>query len=324
MSTNMESMSSILAADIAARVKTEGVRRIVLQFPDGLKRHAAPLVRALAAEGIEVTAVAGDPCYGACDLALDAVALTGADLLVHIGHAPVDERPGVVYEYFPLDFDPAVVSAAVPLLSGKEVGLVTTVQHVHLLSDVAAALAAQGIAADIAPGGGRTPLPGQVLGCSYANARALAAPEILFVGTGVFHAIGVQMATGKRVVALDPYTGEVQEVSADRLLRRRFALIEKARSAESIGILLSTKSGQARPVLAARLAALSAKAVVITMREVSAAEMINFGCGAYVNTACPRLAYDDQIRFPVPLLTPQEFEILVGVRKWEDYVIDEI
>jgi len=317
-------MSLIRAADLAERVKAKGARRIVLQFPDGLKRHAAPLVRALATEGIEVAAVAGDPCYGACDLALDAVALTGADLLVHIGHAPVEERKGVVYEYLPLDFDPAVVSAAVPLLSRKEVGLVTTVQHVHLLPGVAAALAAQGIAAEVAPGGGRTPLPGQVLGCSYGNARALAAPEILFVGTGVFHAIGVQMATGKRVVAFDPYTGEAQEVSADRLLRRRFALIEKARSAESIGILLSTKSGQARSALAARLAALSEKAVVITMREVSAAEMINFGCGAYVNTACPRLAYDDQVRFPVPLLTPQEFEILVGVREWEDYVIDEI
>ncbi|WP_083523472.1 diphthamide biosynthesis enzyme Dph2 [Methanofollis ethanolicus] len=317
-------MSPIRAADIAARVKAEGARRVVLQLPDGLKRHAAPLARALAAEGIEVTAVAGDPCYGACDLALDAVALTGADLLVHIGHAPVEERPGVVYEYLPFDFDPAVVSAALPLLSGTEVGLVTTVQHVHLLPDIAAALAAHGIAAEVAPGGGRTPLPGQVLGCSYANARALAAPEILFVGTGVFHAIGVQMATGKRVVALDPYTRETQEVSADRLLRRRFALIEKARSAESIGILLSTKSGQARPALAARLAALSEKAVVITMREVSAAEMTNFGCGAYVNTACPRLAYDDQVRFPVPLLTPQEFEILVAVREWDDYVIDEI
>ncbi|MDD4255767.1 MAG: diphthamide biosynthesis enzyme Dph2, partial [Methanofollis sp.] len=231
-------MSPIRAADIAARVKAEGARRVVLQLPDGLKRQAVPLVQALAAEGVEVAAVAGDPCYGACDLALDAVALVGADLLVHVGHAPVEERSGVVYEYLPFDFDPAVVSAAVPLLTGKEVGIVTTVQHVHLLDGVAAALAGHGIAAEVAAGSGRTPLPGQVLGCSYANARALAAPEILFVGTGVFHAIGVQMATGKRVVALDPYTGEAQEVSADRLLRRRFALIEKARSAESIGILL--------------------------------------------------------------------------------------
>jgi len=317
-------MSSIPSGELAERIRQTGARRIVLQIPDGLKRQAVPLVRALRAEGIEVAAVAGDPCYGSCDLALDAVALTGSDLLVHIGHAPVDEREGVLFEHLPFDFDPAVVAAAVPLLTGPTVGLVTTVQHAHLLEGVAAVLGAHGIATEVAHEGGRTPLAGQVLGCSYANARALTAPEILYVGTGVFHPIGVQMATQRRVIALDPYTGDVQEVSADRLLRRRFALIERARGAESFGILLSTKSGQARPALAEHLLALSEKAVVITMREVTAAEMINFGCGAYVNTACPRLAYDDQVRFPVPLLTPQEFEILCGVRAWEDYAIDEI
>ncbi|QSZ67707.1 diphthamide biosynthesis enzyme Dph2 [Methanofollis aquaemaris] len=322
----MESGSLIPAAELAARVRAAGARRVVLQLPDGLKRRAPSLVRAFGAEGIEVAAVAGDPCYGACDLALDTVALTGADLLVHVGHAPVEEREGVLYEHLSFDFDPAAVAAALPLLHGTEVGLVTTVQHVHLLKEVAEVLAAHGVRAEVGPGEGRTPLPGQVLGCSYANARALSAPEILYVGTGVFHAIGVALATGKHVIALDPYSGEVREVSgdADRLLRRRFALIEKARSAECVGIILSTKSGQARPALAARLAALSEKAMVITMREVSAAEMINFGCGAYVNTACPRLAYDDQVRFPVPLLTPQEFEVLVGARAWEEYEVDEI
>lgn len=318
------SMSSIPAIDLAGRIRKTGARQIVLQVPDGLKRQAVSLVGALGAEGIAVAAIAGDPCYGSCDLALDTVALTGADLLVHLGHAPVDEREGVLFEPLTFDFDPAVAAAAVPLLAGPTVGLVTTVQHVHLLDGVAAVLKAHGIAAEVADEGGRTPFPGQVLGCGYANARALSAPEILYVGTGVFHAIGVQMATGRRVVALDPYTGEVQEVSTDRLLRRRFALIERAREAGSFGILLSTKSGQARPDLAERLAALSKKAVVIAMREVTAAEMTNFGCGAYVNTACPRLAYDDQVRFPVPLLTPQEFEILCGVRQWEDYAIDEI
>lgn len=317
-------MSSIPSGELAGRIRQTGARRIVLQVPDGLKRQAVPLVLALRAEGIEVAAVAGDPCYGSCDLALDAVALTGADLLVHVGHAPVEEREGVLYEHLPFDFDPAVAAAAVPLLSGPTVGLVTTVQHAHLIDGVAAVLAAHGIAAEVADKGGRTPLPGQVLGCTYANARALSTPEILYIGTGVFHPLGVQMATGRRVVALDPYTGAVQEVSADRLLRRRFALIERARGAESFGIILSTKSGQARPALAGRLAALSERTVVITMREVTAAEMTNFGCGAYVNTACPRLAYDDQVRFPAPLLTPQEFEILCGVRAWEDYAIDEI
>ena len=53
-------------------------------------------------------------------------------------------------------------------------------------------------------------------------------------------------------------------------------------------------------------------------------QLRNLGFDAYVNTACPRLALDDQSRFPVPLLSPAEFEIALGLRKWEDYEIDEI
>jgi len=60
------------------------------------------------------------------------------------------------------------------------------------------------------------------------------------------------------------------------------------------------------------------------MDEVTPAELLNLGFPAYVNTACPRLAYDDQIRFPVPVLTSFEFEILVGLRNWEEYRMDEI
>jgi 2-(3-amino-3-carboxypropyl)histidine synthase len=76
--------------------------------------------------------------------------------------------------------------------------------------------------------------------------------------------------------------------------------------------------------LARRLAALSPHAVIVTMNEVSPDELLNLGFAGYVNTACPRLAYDDQVRFPVPVLSPQEFEILCGLMNWDQYAIDEI
>ena len=68
--------------------------------------------------------------------------------------------------------------------------------------------------------------------------------------------LGVALATGARVIACDPYRGTAEEVDPGRLLRRRFAQIERARSAATIGVLLSTKSGQRREDLARRLAAL--------------------------------------------------------------------
>jgi 2-(3-amino-3-carboxypropyl)histidine synthase len=127
-----------------------------------------------------------------------------------------------------------------------------------------------------------------------------------------------------RVIALDPLTGTAQIVSGDALLRKRFAVMERARGVKSIGIIVSSKSGQQRMALARHLAGLSPHAIIVTMHEVSPDELLNLGFGCYVNTACPRLAYDDQVRFPVPVLSPQEFEILCGVRSWDQYTIDEI
>jgi len=308
-------------SDLVRKLHQRGARTVALQFPAGLKRRAAEYATSLKEAGFAVI-ISGDPCYGACDLALDT--LDHADVLVHIGHTPVDSRENVIFEPYPVDFDVGVLANALPQLKEKIVGLVTTVQHVHLIPAMEAFLREKGIDVRVTGGGTRAPNRGQVLGCSFAAARATKAPEILFVGTGVFHPIGIALSTGARVVALDPLAGIAQEVSGDALLRRRFAVIEKARGAETIGIIVSSKCGQARMALAERLSVLSPKAVIVTMREVSPDELLNLGFACYVNTACPRLAYDDQVRFPAPVLSPQEYEILCGVRTWDDYAIDEI
>jgi 2-(3-amino-3-carboxypropyl)histidine synthase len=125
-------------------------------------------------------------------------------------------------------------------------------------------------------------------------------------------------------VALDPLSGEVTVVDADRFLRKRHALMESGRDAAAFGIIVGRKPGQNRYALAQRLTSLGRTAFLVFMDEVSPAELLNLGFPAYVNTACPRLAYDDQIRFPVPVLTPPEFEILCGVRSWDEFRMDEI
>jgi 2-(3-amino-3-carboxypropyl)histidine synthase len=308
-------------SDLVRQLNDRGAKRVALQFPEGLKRKAGEYATALREAGFDVM-VSGDPCYGACDLALDT--LDNADVLVHVGHAPVDDRPRVIFLPYTVDFDSTVLEKVLPSLGGKTTGLVTTVQHVHLIPAMEEYLRRNAIDVRVADGRGRTPLRGQVLGCCFSTARDTEADQILFVGTGLFHPIGIALTTGARVIAFDPLGGTVQEVSGEALLRRRFAVIEKARGAKNVGIIVNTKSGQARMDLARRLAALSPDATIVTMKEVSPDELLNLGFSCYVNTACPRLAYDDQVRFPVPVLSPQEFEILCGKRSWDDYAIDEI
>jgi 2-(3-amino-3-carboxypropyl)histidine synthase len=314
-------MSSINTADLIGELHRRGVHRVALQLPEGLKRQGAGLAGDLKAAGFSVI-LSGDPCYGACDLALSALA--EADVLVHIGHTPVEVHPQVICLPFEQDFDLSSLDQAFPLLQERRIGLITTVQHAHLLAAAAQYLADHGIEAVIREGSGRTPAAGQVLGCTYRAARIDGVNEILFIGTGLFHPIGVQLATGKRVIALDPFTRKAEVVDSSRLLRRRFGLIERAKEAESYGILLSTKSGQRRAALAEHLASLNERAMIVTLQEVSPDALLNLGFGCYVNTACPRIAYDDQVRFPVPVITPEEFEIVCGQRNWDDYAVDEI
>lgn len=306
--------------DIAKNTNAE---RIALQFPEGLKRYSGEVSSALKKEGYDVI-ISGDPCWGSCCLALDA--LNQADILIHIGHTPVTEHENVYYVPFFQEIDVNVLEKAVPtLMKYDSVAVITTVQHAKQIHEMAEFLRGRGVNCTVGKGLPRTPYDGQILGCTYAAAKSPDAECCFFVGTGVFHAIGAALATKKPTYALDPFaSGDIQEVSCDRLLRRRFAVIEKAKSAENFGILLSSKSGQMRKELAYHLASLHKCASVILIDEISEMQLRNLGFDAYVNTACPRLSMDDQTRFHAPVLSPQEFEILLGIRSWDDYEIDEI
>lgn len=308
-------------SELVRKLKATGATRIALQFPEGLKRDAAGVASSLRAAGFFVI-ISGDPCYGACDLATGLLEM--AEQVVHFGHSPLDDTPCIIYDPYRMDFNVEVLGLAIPHLSSADIGLVTTVQHTHMVPEISKYLASRGITCHSAHGGTRAPNSGQVLGCSYGAARDCHSSEILFVGTGLFHPLGVCLATGARVIALDPYCQTVEVVSTERFLRRRFALIEVAKKSKNFGIILTLKSGQKRQQLAESLAMMHKDAFIVALHEVSPDELLNLGFSCYVNTACPRLAYDDQERFPVPVISPQEFEIVCGSRTFEDYQIDEI
>ena len=313
----------IQLSEVITGLKSRNAKRVAFQLPEGLKPQAAKIAKALKNEGFEVL-ISGDACWGACDLSLDA--LEWADVLVHVGHTPVTLEKNVIYLPFQQDIPLEILESTVSELKKyRSVGITTTIQHAHQTKAICEWLKDHGVNAVIGAGSSRTPLEGQVLGCTYASAKNADAEAFLFIGTGVFHAIGVSLATKKPTFALDPFAdGILQEVSADRLLRKRFVQIEKAKNAKTFGILLSSKSGQARRELAERLAGLHENAVIILIREISEMQLRNLGFDAYVNTACPRLALDDQSRFPMPVLSPSEFEIVLGKRDWDEYTIDEI
>jgi 2-(3-amino-3-carboxypropyl)histidine synthase len=310
---------------------------VALQLPEGLKRQALDLAtRIEKATGVTVI-VSADPCFGACDLLDDQLGPLGVDLVVHIGHTPLgDTLPGLptVFVEAPsrLDVGPAV-EAAVPLLPPEgRIGLLTTTQHRHVLSDAMSVLEEAGFRTLVGEGGRRLAFPGQVLGCDLSAGRAIAdkVDAFLLVGGGSFHAVGVALASQRMVVVADVEMGQARRIDdeRDRILRRRSAAIGRAKDARSFGILVEGRPGQQRWALARSLREMllehRLRPLLLHLRGISPDRLVSIGLDAYVSTACPRIAVDDQSAYPMPVLTPQEVRILLGLESWGSYRLDEI
>jgi 2-(3-amino-3-carboxypropyl)histidine synthase len=71
---------------IEAEIKRVGARKVVLQFPEGLKDRAVEIAAYLEAKTGVKTIIMADPTYGACDTKKADAERLEADLIVHFGH----------------------------------------------------------------------------------------------------------------------------------------------------------------------------------------------------------------------------------------------
>lgn len=306
--------------------------RVLLQFPEGLRNHAFEVAKALEETTSAQLIVSGDPCYGACDVPLWQADSLGYDLIVHYGHSqmPTLATPRVLYVEAQIDIDVgSVVSKALTQLEGRaSIGLVSTIQHLDQLHEAEKILLEAGKKVLIGKPTGRTMYAGQVLGCDYScvmhsneNAEAF-----LFIGGGAFHPLGLSLATGKEVVAADPYTDTVSritEVERMKIMKKRSAAISAAKRAKKFGIIIGLKLGQRRLddafSLKKKIEEKGKEALLISMDEIGFANLVNFSeIEAFVDTACPRIALDGIEDLPRILITAQEALVMLGDMAWSE------
>ena len=357
--------------ELVERIMKNDNRLVALQVPEGLKIQALEMMDSIEGGSGAQVILAADPCYGACDLVHDKMKMMGVELVAHLGHSQMNIDSGMPTHFIPVTYDGAPeLSEVVPILDShrriatdrlesnndgveisegeakerfldavgrfsplvdSKLGLVGSIQHLHLLEDYRKMLEDLGYTVEIPVGGERLTLPGQVLGCNYSGDSS-SIGHYLFLGSGDFHPIGLVLHTGKPLAMLDPYTGEASEMSferIERILRQRFGLIMSVGDAKSFGILIGEKPGQMRRNLAIRMKRLleahGKKGYLLALDHVGP-ELIDFyPVEAFVNTACPRIAIDDSTRYSKPLITPYELEVSLGEKKWEHgYQFDEI
>jgi 2-(3-amino-3-carboxypropyl)histidine synthase len=311
-------------------IRGRNAKSVGLQFPVGLRTKAVELAEEIEGKAGVTCLVSADPSFGACD-----VADMPVDLIVHLGHAPMPHlRYHRVFFYDlpgpPLD-SLSFVQAAEPLLP-KRIGLLTTTQYRHWLPKIQRHLEAKGHEVKIGEPDRRVAYAGQLLGCDYHTATTIEkdVDGYLYIGTGDFHPLGVAILVDKPVIIADPERGTARDLAEvkDRILRQRHAAIARAKDAQMFGIIVSRKIGQLRMEMASDLKDLAEKhdrrAQIFLMDLVSPEFLQGYRVDAWVNTACPRIAIEDILQYKEPILTPQEFEIVLGVRAWDDYVLDEI
>ena len=303
--------------DLFSELKKKKYKKILLQFPEGLKTSVCKIADTFSEKGF-YPIINIDPCYGACDR----IETDLADVIVQFGHTEIPLKTKTPTFFIPVRIDKAPIPTlkkAMPRLEGK-VAVVTTAQHLHTLNSILEYLKNNGIDAE-APKATKRTLNGQILGCSFPKGKY---DTYLFIGTGYFHPTGLSISTKKHVIIIDPISETVKDPEhfTRRFLSKRAAAIENAKTADSFGILVSTKKGQNRMELAKKLSKeLPGKTYILTGDLLSPQNLLGVKVDCLVNTACPRLIED---HFHVPIISPTEVEILLGKRKWEDYKFDTI
>lgn len=323
---------------VVKMIQEEGATRVGVQFPNGLRERAWETAATLEKHTGATIVISGDPCFGACDLADRDLAVMDVELLVHFGHY---EMPHIARHYqIPILFVPVhtaipllpAAEAALPQLKGKRIAITTVAQHADKLKAVVEYLSENGVDCRTNRGDARLWNPAQLIGCNYSAATPLddEVDAYLYLGTGDFHPLGLALTTTKPVLAADPFTEEVRELSdlRDRFLRQRWAQIARAREARTYGILVSTKSGQTRTAQATfvkkQLEDAGYDAQLIALRDVTPEILVPFRhLDAFVIAACPRVGIDDQARYEKPMLTIQEVKLVLDPAK-TDYVFDQI
>ena len=186
-----------------------------------------------------------------------------------------------------IDITDAVVSSLKFL--PKRVGIISTSQHMHSLK----------LAKDILKKHKKTAvIAGQVLGCNAKNAKRIAnkVDAFLFIGSGEFHPIRIQLETKLPVILADPFSGNARKLNnqeVEKVERQQKGALLKFLASKNIGIIVSAKPGQNKLKQAFELKAKlkDKKSYIFIADTINESEFENFPfIECWVNTACPRFA----------------------------------
>ncbi|KAF0685986.1 Aste57867_22189 [Aphanomyces stellatus] len=351
-STNMTSRAADIASfynidGTAASIVSHGFRRLALQFPDTMLPDAVQVQLQLRAalstheHAIERMFVLGDTSYGSCCVDEVAAQHLFADCVVHFGRAclsPTSALP-VIYVFGNVPCDVAAVAAGFGDVLAADADSAT--QHIllyepcyqHVAAEITAALAATYPdrnflcstmrtfyqPGDEADGGAAdsTFIGGMSIPLSPADAFHPSTSTLLYVGKESPHLTNILLRAGETVcLSFDPQTAAARRegASINRTLNRRYFLVQKAKEAQIVGILMGTL-GVANcldvvSTLQSLVAKSGRKAYTFVVGKINVPKLSNFAeIDVFCLVACAENTLLDSTDFFKPIVTPYELQL---------------
>ncbi|VDB98256.1 unnamed protein product [Peniophora sp. CBMAI 1063] len=322
---------------VASEINSGGFKRTALQFPDELLPESVPIYRSLKrklSEDRELYVLA-DTSYGSCCADEVAAQHVDAEAIVHFGHACMSKtyRMPVIYVFGKKDLNPT--DAAQQLVKALKDGghgdlpqrvvLRHDVAYIHLAGAIRDALdeaLSPGIEvlyheipnrlepASSQPEASSTPLP----------STSEVSEPILYVGPESLGLTNLLMThAAAPIYRYDPSTrtASLESGRTNKLLMRRYAVVQRARDADVFGILVGTLGvASYLPLikhLRSILAAAHKKSYTVSVGKLNPAKLANFAeIECFVLVACPENSVIDAKEFYRPIVTPYELTIALA------------
>ncbi|KIL58577.1 hypothetical protein M378DRAFT_170393 [Amanita muscaria Koide BX008] len=338
--------------ETAEEIRQSDYKRIALQFPDELLHNSVPIHRELMARigNQRKLYVLADTSYGSCCVDEVAAQHVDADAIVHYGYACMSQTSRLpvihVFGKKTIDTEHCVQAFLEAIKSNSELQGETHVGPILLRHDVAFTYRAEELVNNLREA--LEPL-GLILQYTKPRARSIPTsldptsssqaldssahyPTILYVGSESLGLTNLLITNvSSTVISYNPISSSTRIESArtNKLLMRRYVMVQKARDADVFGILVGTLGVASYLPLIKHLRAFLAqkqkKSYTICVGKLNPAKLANFlEIECFVLVACPENSLMDAKDFFRPIVTPYELEIaLQATQSWTGrYVLD--
>ncbi len=195
----------------------------------------------------------------------------------------------------------------------KKIGLATTVQFLDYTDEIKNYLESKGNSIFIDKI--KQKYSAQLLGCDVGAAEKIKenVDAFLYIGTGIFHPLGIALNIEKEVFCYDPINAvmsKIDKTEIDKYNKKRKAAYMKFLEAIEIGILVSLKPGQNnfRKAVELKKQLKDKNCYIFVCDTLDFNQLENFPfVQCWVNTACNRIL-DDYEKFPKPLVDLSDIE----------------